>query len=113
MIRGISPARIDLKRLRRLARQVAALLPVRSVILFGSRARGDAGPESDVDILVVTREPVGGDASLKLRLQLEYDFPLDLIVIDAERLRWRLEQGDNLLREAREHGKVLYEAPDP
>ena len=29
--------------------------PVRKIILFGSRARGDAHPDSDFDILVVTR----------------------------------------------------------
>jgi predicted nucleotidyltransferase len=29
---------------------------VRRIILFGSRARGDAKPDSDLDLLVVTRE---------------------------------------------------------
>jgi predicted nucleotidyltransferase len=29
---------------------------IRKIILFGSRARGDATPDSDLDLLVVTRE---------------------------------------------------------
>src|SRR5437868_478607 len=29
---------------------------IRRIILFGSRARGDANPDSDLDLLVVTRE---------------------------------------------------------
>jgi predicted nucleotidyltransferase len=29
---------------------------IRRIILFGSRARGDAKPDSDLDLLVVTRE---------------------------------------------------------
>ncbi len=31
---------------------------LRKVVLFGSQARGQAGPESDVDVLVVLDEPV-------------------------------------------------------
>ncbi len=34
-----------------------------SIILFGSRARGEAGPESDVDLLIVEREPFGSGRS--------------------------------------------------
>jgi len=36
-------------------------LPVARVILFGSKARGSAGPDSDVDLLVLTRCPVTPD----------------------------------------------------
>src|SRR4051812_11409247 len=35
--------------------RLQAALDVEAVWLFGSRARGDAGPESDVDLLVITR----------------------------------------------------------
>jgi predicted nucleotidyltransferase len=30
---------------------------VRAILLFGSRARGDAGPDSDIDLLVVMDTP--------------------------------------------------------
>lgn len=32
-------------------------VPLHQMILFGSRARGDADPDSDMDVLVVTRDP--------------------------------------------------------
>ncbi|WP_462323154.1 nucleotidyltransferase domain-containing protein, partial [Halochromatium sp.] len=30
-----------------------------AIILFGSRARGDARPDSDIDLLVIERKPFG------------------------------------------------------
>ena len=39
---------------------VAAADP-EQVILFGSRARGDAEPDSDVDLIVIEAEPFGPD----------------------------------------------------
>jgi predicted nucleotidyltransferase len=34
-------------------------LPLSRLVLFGSRARGDAAPDSDLDILVILDTPVG------------------------------------------------------
>lgn len=33
------------------------------MILFGSRARGDARPDSDIDLLIIEAEPFGGGRS--------------------------------------------------
>jgi predicted nucleotidyltransferase len=32
-------------------------LPIRKVLLYGSHAKGNAGPESDIDVAVVVDEP--------------------------------------------------------
>ena len=42
--------------LRRIKATVLALSPGAEVILYGSRARGDAEPDSDWDVLVLTEE---------------------------------------------------------
>ena len=39
------------------ARTLKSELPVTRVILFGSKARGDAQPDSDIDLLVLTSCP--------------------------------------------------------
>ena len=39
--------------LRRCLEAMDAALPIQQVILFGSHARGDAGPDSDVDLCLV------------------------------------------------------------
>lgn len=52
-----APKETDLAIAQRLAKAVVAAngAGVRKVILFGSRARGDAKPDSDYDLLVVLR----------------------------------------------------------
>ncbi len=42
-------------RLRALRGEVEARYPIRLIGIFGSVARGDAGPDSDVDLLVEAR----------------------------------------------------------
>ena len=100
------------RRIRVLAGRIAEEIAPRRIILFGSHARGDARPDSDVDLLVVTDRPAGGNASLNLRRKIEYSFPLDLIICDARRLARRIEAGDFFLQDAVQFGKVLYERPD-
>jgi predicted nucleotidyltransferase len=95
-----------------LAERIAQEISPRRIILFGSHAHGKPGPDSDVDLLVITDRPEGNDASLQLRRKVEYSFPLDLIVCDAGRLARRIEAGDYFLQDAVQFGKVLYERPN-
>ena len=50
---------------------------IRSVVLFGSKARGDAGPDSDIDVLVVLSDDdpylCSSIRRLAARVSLEYD----------------------------------------
>jgi uncharacterized protein len=102
----------SLWQIRLLADHIALEISPQRIILFGSHARGNAGPNSDVDLLVVTDRPAGNDASLKLRRKVKSSFPLDLIVCDARRLAHRIEAGDYFLQDAVQFGKVLYERAD-
>ena len=79
------------------------------VILFGSHARGTATPDSDVDLLVIG--PFEGTAfrqSLKILNQLDLRLPIDLIAYRPEDVQRRYVEGDPLIREALDHGKLLY-----
>ena len=89
-------------------RLVVALAPER-VILFGSMARGDARWDSDADILVVM--PFEGRHLGKIReirRICQVQFPLDLLVRRPEEMAIRYRGGDPVVREAMDHGEVLY-----
>lgn len=103
---------VAMREIRRVARQIAERFSPRAVILFGSYARGGSGPDSDVDLLVVTDTPPGADASLEIRRAITYSFPLDIVVYDAKTLTDRIDAGDFFLQDAVQQGKVLYERPD-
>ena len=80
------------------------------VILFGSHARGTAGPDSDVDLLVVMKEVDQKRAKqVEMRCALhDIKVPKDIIVvtsIEVERLRNIV---GTIIRPALREGKVLY-----
>jgi predicted nucleotidyltransferase len=80
------------------------------IILFGSHARGTAGPDSDVDLLVVM--PVSGSKrarQVEMRLAL-HDIPLpkDIIVVTPEEVVRRRDIVGTIIRPALREGRVLY-----
>lgn len=79
------------------------------VILFGSHARGDAGPGSDLDLLVIEPEVRGRNAEfVRLRRALgEIGAPVDLILYGANHVeKWGKVRG-TLIHEALKEGRVL------
>jgi hypothetical protein len=71
---------------------------VQSISVFGSVARGDAGPESDVDLLVDVDDDVSlfGLSRLKFHLEDLLGMRVDLVTPDALRPSMR----DAILAEA-------------
>jgi predicted nucleotidyltransferase len=80
------------------------------IILFGSCARGEPGPDSDVDLLVIVRfEGKPFWKSLEIMNRVNAPFPLDLLARRPDDTARRYAQGDPLIRDALDHGVVLYE----
>jgi predicted nucleotidyltransferase len=82
------------------------------IILFGSHARGSAGHDRDVDLLVVMdvkdskrKQTVGIDLALSDRT-----FPLDLIVVTPEEFEKYRDVAGHIVYPAAREGKVVYDA---
>lgn len=75
--------------------ELAGRFTVLRIGVFGSYARGNAGPGSDVDILVDLKEPTFDNyMDLKFYLEEILDHPVDLVIHDAikPRLKPIIEQ---------------------
>jgi predicted nucleotidyltransferase len=90
-------------------RIVAAANPVK-VILFGSRARGTAQPGSDLDLLVIERDPVSvrQEAVRLRRLLRDLEIPIDIIVVDQSFAERYGDIPGSVLYPALREGTVLY-----
>ena len=83
--------------------------------LFGSRARGQAGPDSDVDLLVVEREPFGPQRSRWQELVRLYDaiapfrVGVDLLVYSHQEVAERRHWCNHVIARAMSEGRLLYE----
>ena len=80
------------------------------IILFGSYARGTAGSESDVDLLIVMR--IAGSkrmTQLGVRRALhDIAIPMDVIVSDPSEFEWRKGVVGTIEWPAVHEGRVLY-----
>lgn len=78
--------------------------------LFGSQARGDAEPDSDIDILVVLKPPVDPGVEIKQTgqlissLSLNYDVVISCLFIDETQYQ---THNSPLLRNVRKDGVLL------
>jgi uncharacterized protein len=96
-----------------LGEQIALRFHPERVILFGSHARGTAEEHSDVDLLVIL--PFEGKnfrKSLEILNHLNSRLPIDLLARRPDDVQRRYAEGDPLIRDALNHGKVLYAQQD-
>ncbi|HNS19151.1 MAG TPA: nucleotidyltransferase domain-containing protein [Sedimentisphaerales bacterium] len=94
--------------------RIAETFDPERVVLFGSHARGTAATDSDVDLLVILAfEGKPFWKSLEIASRVNPPFALDLLACRPDDTQRRYVQGDPLIREALDQGRVLYERSHP
>ena len=94
-----------------LVRRIAERFSPDRIILFGSRARGDAAPDSDIDLMVLFSEvenPNQRSAELHAAL-VDFTYPTDIIVSTTSRFERYRNVVNTVYWPASREGKVLYE----
>lgn len=94
-----------------LARLVAAGRP-RKVFLFGSYVRDETGPDSDLDILVVSPDEVTDPRkeSVRLRRILRgIHMPMDIVVVPESVFNAHLDTPGLIYHEVAQTGRLVYD----
>ena len=95
---------------------VEAVAPER-IVLFGSHARGDAGPDSDVDLMVIERSPFGPDHSRREEIRRirralwNVRIPVDILVFSQDEVEFWRDSPNHVIGQTLREGRTLYERP--
>ncbi len=103
---------IDESLVQEIVRRILTVTSPEKVIIFGSAATGNMDSDSDIDILVVEKDPRDGRReSVLIRKALRgLGYSFDIIVISCEWFEASKEVIGGIAYPANKYGKVVYEA---
>ena len=96
--------------LKQIVNRLTGKLCVKAIVLFGSRARGDWGPWSDYDLLIIADFREQYLDRIKMILDMLGDVPLAIEPhpYTLEEALSMLKRGNPIIVDALEEGRVLY-----
>jgi predicted nucleotidyltransferase len=108
----VTPEKIEL-----MAKAIVDEVDPEKIILFGSHATGHARPDSDVDLLIIEREPFGPNRSRWEELQRirkllrPFHVSKDILVFDLTEVAIWKDSLNHILARCLREGKILYDRP--
>ena len=98
--------------LREMVKRIVEVAHPLRIILFGSAARGDMGPDSDVDLLVVMPNGIHHrQVAKKVYMALcGLPIPKDIVVVTEEDVRRYAQDPSLIIAPALADGRELYHA---
>ncbi len=86
-------AEADRQIAREFQRRLAAIVPILDLRVFGSRARGDAAPDSDLDVFIEVEESTPDSRQRISEIAWEVGFEMDRVISTVVATRAELEHG--------------------
>ncbi|MDO8445473.1 MAG: nucleotidyltransferase domain-containing protein [Deltaproteobacteria bacterium] len=98
------------KEIKDITEQIVDKYKPEKVILFGSAARGEFTPDSDLDMLIIKKDTpfYGIDRMRELDRMIKKGVAADFLVYRPEEIEKRLQMGDPFIKAIFKEGKVLY-----
>ncbi|MDE0624884.1 MAG: nucleotidyltransferase domain-containing protein [Bryobacterales bacterium] len=103
---------------KRVVRAIVGAIDPEQIILFGSRARGAHGMDSDIDLLVVQSEPFDAARSRYRESVRAYEavsgmgVATDILVYSRPEVEYWRDSLNHVVARALREGEVLYERPE-
>lgn len=95
-------------KIKEVAESIGKKFQPEKIILFGSYAWGEPGPDSDVDLFVIKETDDTRKTSREIsRLIFPRPFPLDIIVYKPEQAE-KAQKKDFFIRNILQNGQLLY-----
>ena len=96
--------------LNEITRRIVETAHPRKIILFGSAQRGEMGPNSDLDVLVVIPSGIHRRETARsiYRNLIGVGFAVDVIVVNEQDIERYKDNSGLVIKSAIEEGRVLY-----
>jgi len=79
------------------------------IILFGSAARGELSPDSDLDFFIIKDDKRRHIERMKeLYFTIKYNIATDFLVYRPQEIEERLQMGDPFIKQILNEGRILY-----
>lgn len=110
-VEKLNMIQIDDRLREEIVHRIVEMIHPQKIILFGSRVRGDARPESDMDILVIagSKEPRYRRAASLYEALSDVLAPMDILVYSPEEVKEWSEVRQAFVTTAVREGKIIYE----
>ena len=105
----IQDGRLNKDLLQEIVRRIVEVATPERIILFGSAARGEMGPDSDVDLLIVKADIHRRKTAQQIEVGLgDMVIPTDIFVATPEDLERHKDTIGLIYRSALAEGKTVY-----